>query len=83
MSPEIHSKWYYRMLESGKHTVVTDPENPDDLFRAVKMLITHPDKASAIGMRGRHFFSKLDNPQNYQHYIEKTVELYTELRERS
>ena len=83
MSPEIHSKWYYRMLENGKHTVVADPENPDELFRAVRMLVTHPEKASTMGMEAHHFFSRLDNPQNYQRYIDKTIDLYRVLCEKS
>jgi glycosyltransferase involved in cell wall biosynthesis len=83
MSPEIHSKWYYRMLENGKHTIVADPENPDELFRAVHELINHPEKASVMGMEAHNFFSKLDNPHNYQRYIDKTVELYTEVCEKS
>ncbi len=81
ISPEIHSKWCYRMLENGVHTVVADPENPKALLEAVLNLICNPEKAKSIGVNGHHFFSRLDNPKNHQQYIDKTVELYQRLRE--
>lgn len=81
MSPEIHSKWYYRMLEDSVHTVVADPENPQALLKAIRELICNPEKAETIGMNGHEFFSRLDNATNHQKYIDKTVELYRELTE--
>lgn len=81
MSPEIHSKGYYRLMEKGVHTFVADPEDPDDLRRAVHDLISCPEKARAAGMKAREFFSRLDNPQNHRRYIDGVTEMYKRITE--
>lgn len=81
MSPEIHSKGYYRLMEEGVHTFVANPEDPDELYRAVNDLISCPEKAKTAGMKAHELFSRLDNPQNHRRYIDRVIEMYREITE--
>lgn len=79
MSPEIHSKWYYRMMEHEVDTVVADPENTEELREALQKVIKNPEKAQFMGMNAHTFFLRLDNKKNHDNYIERTLSLYKEV----
>ncbi|MBU7013931.1 MAG: glycosyltransferase family 4 protein [Theionarchaea archaeon] len=81
ISPEIHSKGHYRLLENGVHTVIADPDDPEGLRSAVHDLISHPEKADVIGQGGHDFFSRLDNPRNHSTYIDGILDMYRRICE--
>ncbi|MBU6998127.1 MAG: glycosyltransferase family 4 protein [Theionarchaea archaeon] len=81
ISPEIHSKGHYRLLENGVHTVVADPENREDLRNALQNLIAHPEKAEMVGEGGHEFFSRLDSPRNHRMYVDTVLKMYRKVCE--
>ena len=76
MSPEIHAKGYYKLLEKGVHTVVADPENIKELQKAVSDVIAHPERAETMGLNAHEFFSRLDNVHNHRKYIDSVIAMY-------
>ncbi len=73
MSKTLQEKEPYDKLKAGKEILTVDPNNTGKIRELMEGLIENPEMANTIGMGGYRAISKFDQ---FNEYIEKTIELY-------
>jgi glycosyltransferase involved in cell wall biosynthesis len=64
------------IIEKNNCGICVDPTNPEEIAKAIKYLITHPEEAKKIGENGRRaVFEKY----NWEKESEKLLDLYKEI----
>jgi len=80
LSKEIYDKRCHGNLTDGENTLLIDPRNIKQLRTIIKDIIRHPDTASRIGQNAYKSSRQLEN---FNGYIDHTMDLYTSLIENS
>lgn len=71
-----NSEFDIKMMEKYKFGLCVDPENVDEIARAIKYIIENPDEARKMGENGR---KAIREEFNWQIEKEKLIKLYSKL----
>lgn len=80
LSKELYNKGCYGNLTDGENVLIIDPKNIKQFRTIIEDVIRHPDIASRIGQNAYKFSRQIDN---FNEYIDSTIELYTSLLKES
>jgi glycosyltransferase involved in cell wall biosynthesis len=61
------------MIESGETGLIVAPNAPEEIAQAIRTLITHPSRMSAMGIAGK---SRVETLFSHQNMVEKIEEIY-------
>ncbi len=76
LSKELYNKGCYGNLTNGKNILLIDPKNTRQFRTIIEDIIRHPDTASRIGQNAYKFSRQIEN---FDEYIDLTINLYTSL----
>ncbi|MHC2994682.1 MAG: glycosyltransferase [Candidatus Atribacteria bacterium] len=76
LSKELYNKGCYGNLTDGENVLLIDPKNIKQFRMIIEDIIRHPDIASGIGQNAYKFSRQIEN---FNEYIDSTVELYASL----
>ncbi len=79
LSEELYSKQCYGDLIDGESVLVVDPKNIKQFRKAIEHIIKHPDTASRIGQSAFKISKQIEN---FDDYINLTIDQYTSLIEK-
>ena len=79
LSKELYEKRCYGNLTDGENVLLIDPKNINQFSTVIKDVFRHPDTASIIGQNAYKFSKQIEN---FDEYIDLTINLYTSLIER-
>jgi len=80
LSKELYNKRCYSNLIDGENVLIIDPKNIKQFRTIIEDIIRHPDIASRIGQNAYKFSRQIEN---FNEYIDSTIELYTSLLKES
>ncbi len=76
LSGELYRKRCYGNLIDGENVLLVDPKDIKEFRRIIKKVISQPDTASRIGQDAYRHARKAEN---FNEYIDFTIDLYTSL----
>lgn len=79
-SKELYNKQCYGNLTDGENVLLIDPKNVKQFRMIIEDIIRHPDIASRIGQNAYKFSRQIEN---FNEYIDSTIELYASLLKES
>jgi len=80
LSKELYNKGCYGNLTDGENVLLIDPKNTKQFRTIIEDIIRHPDIASRIGQNTYKFSRQIEN---FNEYIDSTIELYASLLKES
>ena len=78
LSKELYDKQCYGNLSDGESAFIIDPKNIKQFRTVIEHIIKHPDTASKIGNSAYKISKQIEN---FNDYINQTIDLYTSLIE--
>ncbi|GAI01929.1 unnamed protein product, partial [marine sediment metagenome] len=80
LSKELYNKRCYSNLIDGENVLIIDPKNIKQFRTIIEDIIRHPDIASRIGQNAYKFSRQIEN---FNEYIDSTIELHASLLKES
>ena len=78
LSKELYNKQCYGNLSDGDSAFIIDPKNIKQFRAVIENIIRHPDAATRIGQNAYKISRQIEN---FDEYIDQTIDLYTSLLE--
>jgi len=79
LSKELYNKQCYGNLSNGESAFIIDPKNIKQFRAVIEYIIRHPEDATRIGQNANKISKQFEN---FNEYINQTIDLYTSLIEK-